>query len=72
VCQFLSQPTDMHWKAVKRIPRYLKGTLDMGLRIRKSPFTKVSIYTDADWTGCFDDPRSTSGYVVYVESNLVS
>jgi histone deacetylase 1/2 len=72
VCQFLSQPTDVHWEAVKRILRYVKGTLDMGLRIRKSPSTEVSIYTDADWAGCVDDRRSTSGYAVYVGPNLVS
>jgi histone deacetylase 1/2 len=72
VCQFLSQPTDVHWEAVKRILRYVKGTLDMGLRIRKSPSTDVSIYTDADWAGCVDDRRSTSGYAVYVGPNLVS
>jgi histone deacetylase 1/2 len=72
VCQFLSQPTDVHWEAVKRILRYVKGTLDMGLRIRKSPSTDVSIYTDADWAGCVDDRRSTSGYAVYIGPNLVS
>jgi histone deacetylase 1/2 len=72
VCQFLSQPTDVHWEAVKRILRYVKGTLDMGLRIRKSPSTEVSIYTDADWAGCVDDRWSTSGYAVYVGPNLVS
>jgi histone deacetylase 1/2 len=72
VCQFLSQPTDMHWEAVKRILRYVKGTLDMGLRIRKSPSTELSIYTDANWAGCVDDHRSTSGYAVYVGPNLVS
>jgi hypothetical protein len=62
----------MHWEAVKRILRYVKGTLDMGLRIRKSPSTELSIYTDADWAGCVDDRRSTSGYAVYVGPNLVS
>jgi histone deacetylase 1/2 len=72
VCQFLSQPTDMHWKAIKRILRYVKGTLNMGLRIRKSPSTELSIDTDVDWAGCVDDRRSTSGYVVYVGPNLVS
>ena len=42
------------------------------MRIRKSPSTGVSIFTDADWAGCIDDRRSTSGFAVFVGSNLVS
>jgi histone deacetylase 1/2 len=72
VCQFLSQPTDLHWEAVKRILRYVKGTLDTGLRIRKSKLTGVSIFTDADWAGDVDDRRSTSGFAVFVGPNLIS
>jgi hypothetical protein len=44
----------------------------MGLRIRKSSSTGVSIYTDANWAGCIDDHRSTSGYAIFVGPNLVS
>ena len=72
VCQYLSQPTDVHWEAVKRILRYIKGTLSMGLRIRKSLSTGVSVFTDADWAGCVDDRRSTSGFAVFVGPNLIS
>ena len=72
VCQFLSQPTEVHWEAVKRILRYVKGTLDTGLQIRKSNSTGVSIFTDADWAGCVDDRRSTGGFAVFVGPNLVS
>jgi histone deacetylase 1/2 len=72
VCQFLSQPTDVHWEAVKRILRYVKGTLQTGLCFRKSASTGVSIFTDADWAGCVDDRRSTSGYAIFVGPNLVS
>jgi histone deacetylase 1/2 len=72
VCQFLSQPTDVHWEAVKRILRYIKGTLETGLQIRKSPSTGISIFTDADWAGCVDDRRSTGGYAVFVGPNLIS
>jgi histone deacetylase 1/2 len=72
VCQFLSQPTEVHWEAVKRILRYVKGTLHTGLHIRKSPLHGVSIFTDADWAGCVDDCRSTSGFAVFVGPNLIS
>jgi histone deacetylase 1/2 len=72
VCQFLSQPTDVHWEAVKRILRYIKGTLQTSLQIRKSLSTGISIFTDADWAGCVDDRRSTGGYAVFVGPNLIS
>ena len=70
--QFLSQPTKVHWEAVKRILRYMKGTLETRLKIRKSQFIGVSIFTDADWAGCVDDRRSTGGFAIFVGPNLVS
>jgi hypothetical protein len=51
VCQFLHSPTTVHWGAVKRILRYLKGSLGLGLWIRRSPSTLVSAFSDADWAG---------------------
>ena len=35
VCQFLSQPLEEHWAVVKRILRYLKGTITHGLHLKK-------------------------------------
>ena len=72
VCQFLSQPTEIHWEAVKRILRYVKGTISTGLLFRRSPSTGVSIFTDADWAGCVDDRRSTGGFAIFVGPNLIS
>jgi hypothetical protein len=48
------------------------GTIDTGLRFRKSSLLDISIFTDADWAGCVDDRRSTGGYAVFVGLNLVS
>ena len=72
VCQYLSKPTTVHWKAVKRILRYVKGTVDTRLRIRKSPSLLLSVFTDADWAGSADDRRSTGGFAVFFGPTLVS
>ncbi|CAM8986787.1 unnamed protein product [Rhodiola kirilowii] len=72
VCQYLSNPTDVHWEAVKRILRYVKGTIDTGLKFRQSSRTRLSIFTDADWAGCTDDRRSTSGFAIFLGPNLIS
>jgi len=72
VCQFLHAPTTVHWAAVKRILRYLKSCVKLGLRINRSRSFLVSAYSDADWAGCPDDRRSTGGFVVFIGNNLVS
>ena len=72
VCQYLHAPTMTHWIAVKRILRYLKHTVKIGLRISRSSSLLVSAFSDADWAGCSDDCRSTGGFDVFLGSNLIS
>lgn len=72
VCQFLHAPTMVHWSAVKRILRYVRGTCDLSLKIRKSKSMVVSAFSDADWAGCVDDRRSTGGFAVFLGNNLIS
>jgi histone deacetylase 1/2 len=72
VCQFLHAPTSVHWSAVKRILRYVRGTVKFGLKIRRSKSMLVSAFSDADWAGDVDDRRSTGGFAVYLGENLVS
>ena len=69
----MSQPSLSHLVAVKRILRYVKGTLGHGLYFapQRQP-VHLSAYSDADWAGCPDSRRSTSGYLVYLGSNLIS
>lgn len=62
--QFMHRPTDVHWLAVKRILRYLAGTLSHGIFLsRQSPQT-LHAFCDADWAGDTDDFSSTDAYIV--------
>ncbi|XP_054812150.1 secreted RxLR effector protein 161-like [Prosopis cineraria] len=70
--QFLSKPTTEHWKGVKRIFRYLKGTSQFGLSITPSQLLNITAYADANWAACPDDRRSVSGYCTYLGGSLVS
>lgn len=72
VCQFLHAPTSAHWTAAKRILRYVKNTLSVGLTFSKSSSTLVSAFSDSDWAGCLDDRRSTGGFAVFFGPNLIS
>jgi histone deacetylase 1/2 len=72
VCQFLQSPTEVHWSAVKRILRYLKQTISIGLLLQKSSSLLMSGFADADWAGCPDDRRSIGGHAVFLGSNLVA
>jgi hypothetical protein len=71
VCQYMAFPTSVHLMAAKRILRYLKGTLHLGLSFTPGPLT-LSAFTDADWAGDPDDRRSTSGLLVYLGPNPIT
>ena len=72
VCLFMHDPREPHFTALKRILRYIKGTIRHGLQITKSSTTDLIAYSDADWAGCPDTRRSTSGYCVFLGDSLIS
>ena len=72
VSQFMQQPLDIHWKAVKRILRYLAGTSTHGLKFHKSNDFRILAFCDSDWGSDVDDRKSTSGHCVFFGSNLIS
>ena len=63
---------ESHMTAVKRIIRYVYGTSDYGIWYSRDSNDCLAGYLDADWAGCVDDRKSTSGRCFYLENNLVS
>ncbi|WVZ70728.1 hypothetical protein U9M48_019371 [Paspalum notatum var. saurae] len=68
----MHDPREPHLAALKCILRYIWGTLHLGLILRPSTQSDLMVYFDADWAGCPDTHKSTSGYAVFLGDNLVS
>ena len=66
VSRYMETPTTTHFKAAKRILRYLKGTIDFGLYYSVSDDCKLVGYSDSDWAGDSDDRKSTTGFVFFL------
>uniref|UniRef100_A0A2N9HNI8 Uncharacterized protein n=1 Tax=Fagus sylvatica TaxID=28930 RepID=A0A2N9HNI8_FAGSY len=72
VSQFMAAPRSLHYTAVLRILRYLKGTLFHGLHFSSQPSLTLQAYSDADWAGDPTDRRSTTGYCFLLGDSLIS
>ncbi|GKC27182.1 ribonuclease H-like domain-containing protein, partial [Tanacetum coccineum] len=72
VCIYMHDLRDSYFTALKRILRYVCGTIDHGLQLHVSSTAQLTAYTDADWAGCHVTRRSTSGYCVFLGDNLLS
>ena len=73
VAKFTSQPHTSHWTAVKRIFRYLSGTIDMGISYygTTQDFT-LRGYCDADYAGDHDDRKSRTGYIFLLANGAIA
>ena len=71
VCQFMHQPSTIHFAAAKRILRFLKGTLDKGILFQPGPLA-LTVFIDANWAGDTSDRRFTSGVVVFLGNNPIT
>ncbi|GKC06648.1 ribonuclease H-like domain-containing protein [Tanacetum coccineum] len=72
VCLHMHDPREAHLATLKRVLRYVRGTLDFGLQLYASITGSLVAYTDADWAGCPTTRRSTSGYYIFLGDNLLS
>ena len=62
ICQLMHAPTEDHFRALKRILRYVKGTPHHGLQLHQQSTHDILTYSDADWAGGPDTRCSTTGY----------
>ncbi|GKB14593.1 hypothetical protein Tco_0848516 [Tanacetum coccineum] len=69
--RYQAKPTKKHLNAVKRIFRYLKGTINMDLWYSKDTSMSMTVYADANHAGCQDTRRSTSGSAQFLGDELV-
>ncbi|RVW90629.1 Retrovirus-related Pol polyprotein from transposon RE2 [Vitis vinifera] len=65
-------PKESHLIALKRVIRYIAGTLELGIWYPFDTHSDVACYTDADWAGNVDDRKNTSGGCFYIGNCLVA
>ncbi|GJU45340.1 hypothetical protein Tco_1202606 [Tanacetum coccineum] len=66
--RYQARPTEKHLKEVKRIFRYLRGTINMGLWYLKDSGFELIAFPDVDHAGCLDTCKSTSGGIQFLGS----
>jgi hypothetical protein len=79
VASFCNNPGPEHWTAVKQIVRYLLGTASSGITytrtaggVPKGTAGVLRAFCDADYNGCLDTRRSTTGYIVFLAGGPIS
>nr|GEW25255.1 uncharacterized mitochondrial protein AtMg00810-like [Tanacetum cinerariifolium] len=70
--RYQAKPTEKHLTEVKRIFRYLQGTINTGLWYTKDSGFELTRFSDADYAGCKDTFKSTSGGAQFLGEKLVS
>ena len=72
VSQFMSSPRHFHLDVVRRIIRYLRGSPTRGLFFPTDTSLQLVAHSDADWVGCSDTRRSTTGWCMFLGDALIS
>nr|GEV34720.1 copia protein [Tanacetum cinerariifolium] len=70
--RYQSRRTEKCLKVVKRIFRYLRGTVNMGLLYPKDSSFGLTVFSNADHTGCIDTRKNTSGGIQFLGDKLVN
>ncbi|PKU81068.1 putative mitochondrial protein [Dendrobium catenatum] len=71
LCQHMHRPLLLHFQLLKRVLRYLQGTIDYGLFLQKTEL-HLAAFSDSDWAGDQLDRKSTTGYCIYLGKALIT
>ncbi|KAI0519536.1 hypothetical protein KFK09_006985 [Dendrobium nobile] len=71
LCQHMHLPLQSNYNMLKRVLRYVKGTLSLGLPIQPSSL-QLTGYADSEWAADHLDRRSITGYCSFLGHNLIS
>nr|GEV12515.1 hypothetical protein [Tanacetum cinerariifolium] len=69
---YQAKPTEKHLKEVKRIFRYLRGTVNIGLWYTKDYGFELTRFSDVDYAGCKDIFKSTSGGAQFLSEKMLT
>ena len=72
ISRYMANPKESHWAVIKRIFRYLKGTIEHGFFYQKGRKINFTTYNDSNYVGDPDDRRSTSGSVFMMGTAAIS
>jgi hypothetical protein len=72
LARFQANPGIDHWNALMHVVGYIKNTLDYGLTYSRDTDLSPHAFVDADYGGCKDTRRSTSGYVFLMAGGPVT
>ncbi|RVW88179.1 Copia protein [Vitis vinifera] len=70
--RYQSDPRFKHWRAAKKVMRYLQGTKDYMLTYKRSEKLEIVGYSDSDYGGCLDSLKSTLGFVFMLANGAIS
>nr|KAJ0213981.1 hypothetical protein LSAT_V11C400194770 [Lactuca sativa] len=70
--RFMHAPSQTHWQSLKRVLCYLKGTIHHGLYLHKNSSIQLTTFSDSDWGGIACGGHSTTSYLLFLGSNIVS
>lgn len=72
ISRYMAKPSELHLMVAKRILRYLKGTIELGIFYKKGGCEGLVGYVDSDYAGDIEDRKSTSGYVFMLGFRVVA